>query len=97
MAGPERVITTRDLRRQMASITSAMNLFRSLSFNVMDKIRKVMAVILVAVLMVAMYICVADKAYWFHLGQYAYNIIFFAVIMPACVTGVLKCYGYYNL
>lgn len=81
----------------MASITSAMNLFRSLSFNVMDKIRKVMAVILVAVLMVAMYICVADKAYWLNLGQYAYNIIYIMMIMPACVVGILKCYGYDNL
>lgn len=36
-------------------------------------------------------ICVADGAWRLHIGQMFYNIMFIAIVMPACLTAIVKC------
>ena len=40
-----------------------------------------------AVLLFCGWICVTDRAQaFFHIGQYAYNLIFFCCVTPACIA-----------
>ena len=56
--------------------------------------KKVAAIIVVVVFVLLSVPCLCDMAYLFHVGQYAYNIIFLTCVLPASVVTVLNLLGY---
>lgn len=56
--------------------------------------KKVAAIAVAAVFVLLSVPCLCDLAYVFHVGQYAYNIIFLTCVLPACVVAVLNLLDY---